>query len=122
MAQLLRDAEHALEESAPTQSAKAIENAVLDSDPRAAAPVDEKAMHHTTELATPPSASRQASTAGQRSSGDVEKHMNNKGTTKVDADPNVVRFNGPDDPEKAVNWSPRRKWSAILVTRRRMLD
>ena len=30
-------------------------------------------------------------------------------------DPNIVDFNGPDDPEKAVNWSPKRKYSMLAL-------
>ena len=30
-------------------------------------------------------------------------------------DPNIVDFNGPDDPEKAVNWPAKRKWSMLAL-------
>ena len=30
-------------------------------------------------------------------------------------DPNIVDFNGPDDPEKAVNWSAKRKYSMLAL-------
>ncbi|KAL2435320.1 hypothetical protein ABEF94_014931 [Exophiala dermatitidis] len=36
-------------------------------------------------------------------------------TVTVTADPNVVDWDGPDDPENPLNWSPRRKWSNILL-------
>lgn len=30
-------------------------------------------------------------------------------------DPNIVDFDGPDDPGDPLNWRPRYKWSMILV-------
>ena len=30
-------------------------------------------------------------------------------------DPNIVDFNGPDDPEKAVNWSFKQKYSMLAL-------
>lgn len=35
--------------------------------------------------------------------------------TVEERDPNVVDFEGPDDPEKAVNWSRARKWQFVAV-------
>lgn len=32
---------------------------------------------------------------------------------KSEIDPNAVDFDGPNDSECAVNWSPRKKWSLI---------
>ena len=32
-----------------------------------------------------------------------------------DADPNIVDFNGPDDPSLAVNWQSSRKWSMVTA-------
>ncbi|KAL2398925.1 MFS-type transporter penM [Exophiala dermatitidis] len=36
-------------------------------------------------------------------------------TVTVTADPNVVDWDGPDDPENPLNWTPRRKWFNILL-------
>ncbi|KIV95065.1 hypothetical protein PV10_02764 [Exophiala mesophila] len=33
----------------------------------------------------------------------------------VDSDPNIVDWDGPDDPEKAMNWSEGKKWTNIGV-------
>jgi len=30
-------------------------------------------------------------------------------------DPNVVNWDGPDDPENPLNWAPRRKWTNIFL-------
>lgn len=32
-----------------------------------------------------------------------------------DTDPNIVDWDGDDDPSKAVNWSPRKKWINITL-------
>jgi hypothetical protein len=36
-------------------------------------------------------------------------------TASEKEDPNIVDFNGPDDPEKAVNWSPKNKYSMLAL-------
>lgn len=30
-------------------------------------------------------------------------------------DPNIVDFDGPDDPEDPFNWSPRYKWITVIT-------
>ncbi|EEU37540.1 uncharacterized protein NECHADRAFT_97619 [Fusarium vanettenii 77-13-4] len=32
-----------------------------------------------------------------------------------DYDPNIIAWNGPDDPENPMNWSPRKKWMNIAL-------
>lgn len=54
--------------------------------------------------------------------GDLEKsptlkrQQTNKSTrSQRDRDPNMVSWNGPDDPENPKNWKMSRKWAATLV-------
>lgn len=30
-------------------------------------------------------------------------------------DPSIVEWDGPDDPENPLNWSPRRKWANVIT-------
>ncbi|CCD54965.1 hypothetical protein BofuT4_uP162540.1 [Botrytis cinerea T4] len=30
-------------------------------------------------------------------------------------EPNIVDFDGPDDPANPLNWSPRYKWSTVAI-------
>lgn len=46
--------------------------------------------------------------------GDVEKGLPTA-TVEEQRDPNVVDWDGPDDPMNPVNWSPRKKWLNIGV-------
>jgi len=53
--------------------------------------------------------------------GDIEKGAT-IGTTEdvlpketIPRDPNIVDWDGPDDPEKAVNWTTKRKWTNIAI-------
>jgi hypothetical protein len=32
-----------------------------------------------------------------------------------ETDPNVVNWDGPDDPENPLNWTPRKKWGNIAI-------
>jgi hypothetical protein len=34
---------------------------------------------------------------------------------QLSKDPNIVNWNGDDDPEMALNWSARRKWTYIIM-------
>ena len=36
-------------------------------------------------------------------------------TASEKQDPNIVDFDGPDDPEKAVNWSVKHKYSMLAL-------
>lgn len=36
-------------------------------------------------------------------------------TTKPEADPNIVDWDGPDDPQNPVNWSEKLKWANVAV-------
>jgi hypothetical protein len=47
---------------------------------------------------------------------DGEKsHLSNALTDAASKDPNVVDFDGPDDTENPMNWSPARKTTAISI-------
>jgi hypothetical protein len=47
---------------------------------------------------------------------DGEKLSLGAGSTDlVQKDPNIVDFDGPDDPENPMNWSMARKTSAIVI-------
>lgn len=54
---------------------------------------------------------------GENSVGDIEKGdvKGEATTTTADVDPNIVDFDGPDDPLNAQNWSARKKWGNIAV-------
>jgi multidrug resistance protein len=76
------------------------------------------------ESAVEPFGSSNASSLVQVSStpkdGDVEKHAGppvdaSAATTADPADPNVVDFDGPDDPTYPTNWPKREKWGAVGV-------
>ncbi len=36
-------------------------------------------------------------------------------TTKTEADPNIVDWDGPDDPNNPINWSEKLKWANVAV-------
>ena len=55
---------------------------------------------------------------GTRSSDSSEKKgesSGNEGEKEVEVDPNIVDWDGPDDPANARNWTERKKWGNILV-------
>lgn len=54
---------------------------------------------------------------GTRSSGSSEKKGDGSGNDeeKEEVDPNIVDWDGPDDPANARNWTERKKWGNILV-------
>ena len=37
------------------------------------------------------------------------------GTTSTEVDPNIVDWDGPDDPKNPVNWSEHLKWANVAV-------
>ena len=45
---------------------------------------------------------------------DPEKGTKEETTTEVE-DPNIVDWDGPDDPENPVNWQSSRKWAIIAI-------
>jgi hypothetical protein len=36
-------------------------------------------------------------------------------TTEAERDPDIVDWDGPDDPENPLNWPARRKWTLIFI-------
>ena len=47
---------------------------------------------------------------------DSEKtQANNVSRDAVSRDPNIVNFEGPDDPENPMNWSARKKTTQIII-------
>jgi len=50
-------------------------------------------------------------------SGDLklEKARTSRSAKSAAKDPNLVTWDGPDDPENPKNWSIKRKWAATLV-------
>jgi len=42
-------------------------------------------------------------------------HPEKTQASKQEKDPNIVYWDGEDDPEKALNWSSRRKWAYIIM-------
>lgn len=57
------------------------------------------------------------SSAHSASRGDVEKAAADATAEPTDepTDPNVVDWEGPDDPNNPYNWAPRRKWANIAI-------
>ena len=43
----------------------------------------------------------------------TEKHEDPR--DEPSRDPNIVDFDGPDDPAKAVNWTSKKKWTIISI-------
>jgi len=64
-------------------------------------PDTERAGDRTTEHEKAPSLKRQQTSKSARS--------------QRERDPNMVSWNGPDDPENPKNWPNKRKWLAVLV-------
>lgn len=50
--------------------------------------------------------------AGHRSEGSDKKESE---TTKQEVDPNIVDWDGPDDPKNPINWSEKLKWANVAV-------
>ena len=46
-------------------------------------------------------------------SGDSEKQKT--GANQIEVDPNVVDWEGPDDPQNPINWSERLKWANVAI-------
>ncbi|OTB19790.1 hypothetical protein K445DRAFT_344848 [Daldinia sp. EC12] len=55
------------------------------------------------------------STNGEESERDVEAGVNNHETGADERDPDVVDWDGPDDPENPLNWSDKKKWLNIAI-------
>jgi hypothetical protein len=45
----------------------------------------------------------------------IETTVVERGQTQEERDPNVVDWDGPDDPYKAINWTSKKKWGNIAV-------
>ncbi|KAJ4982618.1 major facilitator superfamily transporter [Stagonosporopsis vannaccii] len=45
----------------------------------------------------------------------VPRPTDGEGDEKVEHDPNIVDFDGPDDPQNPMNWRSTRKWGMILL-------
>ena len=54
-------------------------------------------------------ASERGSTRGRDEKGAGE------GQEEEDSDPDVVNWDGPNDPENPMNWTDKKKWTGILV-------
>ncbi|KAK6957915.1 hypothetical protein Daesc_000705 [Daldinia eschscholtzii] len=52
---------------------------------------------------------------GEESERDVEAGVNNHETSADERDPDVVDWDGPDDPENPLNWSDKKKWLNIAI-------
>jgi hypothetical protein len=72
------------------------------------------------EYNAPPSAQDDAASSTYNNIDDVEKahtqdtveeSVDGGAEKKEDKDPNVVDFDGDDDPECALNWSTKKKWT-----------
>lgn len=46
---------------------------------------------------------------------DIEKQLPKKQSTRSLRDPNIVSWDGPDDPQNPKNWSFKRRWAATLI-------
>ena len=46
---------------------------------------------------------------------DPEKQATNKITKTPTKDPNLVDWDGPDDPAKPLNWPARKKWTNMMI-------
>ncbi|KAI1658390.1 MFS general substrate transporter [Daldinia decipiens] len=55
------------------------------------------------------------STIGTGSEQDVEAGVDNCESTADEKDPDVVDWDGPDDPENPANWSDKKKWLNIAI-------
>ncbi|KAI0852761.1 MFS general substrate transporter [Daldinia vernicosa] len=55
------------------------------------------------------------STVGADSEQDVEAGVDNCEITADEKDPDVVDWDGPDDPENPANWSDKKKWLNIAI-------
>ncbi|KAI0111763.1 MFS general substrate transporter [Daldinia grandis] len=55
------------------------------------------------------------STIGGGSEQDVEAGVDNRETTADEKDPDLVDWDGPDDPENPANWSDKKKWLNIAI-------
>ncbi|POS70987.1 hypothetical protein DHEL01_v210620 [Diaporthe helianthi] len=53
---------------------------------------------------------------GNQPAGSAEKHSGYNGTNHNDNDPNIVDWDGPDDPEQPRNWPAGRKVLFVMVT------
>jgi hypothetical protein len=61
-------------------------------------------------------ANNRVSSGSVGSSRDVEKmSLSDNPTEPAPKDPNVVDFDGPNDPENAMNWTTARKTTAIII-------
>ena len=59
---------------------------------------------------------RAAQNADLEKAPSVKRQQTNKSTrSQRDRDPNMVFWNGPDDPENPKNWTMKRKWTATFV-------
>lgn len=60
----------------------------------------------------------ETSNASSDAAPDLEKNVgppSHQSSTRKAADPNIVDFDGPDDPMKAVNWPRRKKWNMVAL-------
>ncbi|KAI9709156.1 MAG: hypothetical protein M1828_002547 [Chrysothrix sp. TS-e1954] len=77
--------------SEPTEEVEEVESPSVQNDPQDVSDEEKN-------VAKKPSLSRQQSSR-----------------SKQEADPNLVTWDGPDDPDNPKNWSSKRKWAAVFV-------
>ncbi|OTA59264.1 MFS general substrate transporter [Hypoxylon sp. EC38] len=63
----------------------------------------------------PPTPDMDSSTVGPESEQDVEAGPDNRELNADEKDPNVVDWDGPNDPENPMNWSDTNKWLNIGI-------
>lgn len=67
-------------------------------------------------FSTPPSPSESSLSTTSHGEHDLEKAVDEKVEPVASKDdPNLVDWNGPDDPEKPLNWSKKKKWVNMML-------
>lgn len=83
--------------------------------------LDEKPGDIIETSASGPSSPGTARNSAQLEASDLEKALSRNEdqdvamTFRPTTDPNVINWDGPDDPENPLNWTARRKWTNIAV-------
>ena len=101
---------------------------ISSTDPEKALELDPGATYSTDPENVPASIVPLPKGKGSPSSSNLEKEVDLEAghrsedsdkiepeTTKTEADPNIVDWDGPDDPKNPINWSEKLKWANVAV-------
>ena len=106
------DPRDVLESTPPAVTTSATHDAPFSTDPEKTSTSTVPALDGR---GTPTSSSLEKEIDLEAGHGIEESDRKEPGTTKTEVDPNIVDWDGPDDPKNPINWPEKLKWANVAV-------